>query len=169
MTTIDELRQQVRAHLATMDETPAAPVKIDGEALLNEIWAKIARNPPTGRRRQFVKGRDSDEQVAAPLVDKDTPKPAPVRRKMPTLAEEYARQQAAKPVQVRQQTAPRAYAVKRACVRSASDVTTRARNFFAKVRQTHGDRYDYKRAAYVNAHTKIVIGCPLHGDFEQEP
>jgi len=33
----------------------------------------------------------------------------------------------------------------------------------------HGDRYDYSKVAYVNAHTNVVIVCRLHGEYIQEP
>ncbi|GEM_PF-4145734 len=298
MATIEQLRRQVRASLAGMDETPAPPVQFDAKAYSDQLWAKIARNPPTGRR-QIVKGRD-DERATAPKPYTE-PKPAPKRRKIPTLADELARQQrkAAKEARQNAQEARQrldrfnaardllaarvsvrrtpcgllvelrkrqghkpltpdtlrilaagagvdeatarhvldsiaieyrrnqlhdrrfvlakfeavhgnVYDYSRVDYRGASvpvvigcrihgdfkqkpiahqqgngcpkcgnaakgaslrrtTHTARARKFFAKVRQVHGDRYDYSRAVYVNAHTKITIGCPVHGDFEQEP
>lgn len=33
----------------------------------------------------------------------------------------------------------------------------------------HGNKYDYSLAKYVNAKTKIIIICPIHGRFEQIP
>lgn len=41
--------------------------------------------------------------------------------------------------------------------------------FVARAVQIHGERYHYDKVVYVNAHTNIIIVCPLHGDFEQEP
>lgn len=38
-----------------------------------------------------------------------------------------------------------------------------------RARKVHGDRYDYSKVRYVNAHTKVVIICPIHGEFEQTP
>ncbi|WP_391487045.1 hypothetical protein [Leclercia tamurae] len=294
MTTIEQLRRQVRASLAGMDETPAPPVKIDAKAISDQLWAKIARNPPTGRR-QIVKGWEDDERVAAPQVDRDPPAPAPApapapkRRKIPSLAEEQARQQAQEARQrLEQFNAARDLLAARVSVRRtpcgllvelrkrqghkpltpdtlrilaagagvdeatarhvldsiaieyrrsqlqdrrfvlakfeavhgnvydysrvdyrgasvpvvigcrihgdftqrpsahqqgsrcpkcadaskgdslrSTTYTARARKFFAKIRQAHGDRYDYSRVEYVNAHTKITIGCPVHGFFEQ--
>lgn len=40
--------------------------------------------------------------------------------------------------------------------------------FIAEARQVHGDRYDYSRVNYVNAHSKVEILCPRHGSFWQE-
>ncbi|AXF58505.1 hypothetical protein DVA43_02500 [Leclercia sp. W6] len=95
MTTIEQLRRQVRQHLAPMDETPAdyvEPTPAEQKASYEAFWRKIERNPPTGRREK-IKGREDDARVSVPLVDK-APKPAPARRKMPKLAEEHAHQQA---------------------------------------------------------------------------
>lgn len=39
-------------------------------------------------------------------------------------------------------------------------------NGFKKI---HGNRYDYSNVIYINAHTKVKITCPEHGEFEQEP
>ena len=33
----------------------------------------------------------------------------------------------------------------------------------------HGNVYDYSKVVYVNAHTKVIIGCKDHGDFTQTP
>lgn len=41
--------------------------------------------------------------------------------------------------------------------------------FIARAKEIHGDRYDYSRIEYVNAHTYVTIGCKKHGFFEQEP
>jgi len=33
----------------------------------------------------------------------------------------------------------------------------------------HGKKYDYSKMNYINAHTKIIIVCPDHGEFSQTP
>ena len=33
----------------------------------------------------------------------------------------------------------------------------------------HGDTYDYSKSTYVNALTKVVIICKVHGEFQQTP
>ena len=33
----------------------------------------------------------------------------------------------------------------------------------------HGNKYNYDKVIYKNAKTKIIITCPIHGDFEQFP
>jgi len=36
-------------------------------------------------------------------------------------------------------------------------------------RKVHNDLYDYKVDTYINTSTKMVIGCKIHGEFEQTP
>lgn len=36
-------------------------------------------------------------------------------------------------------------------------------------REVHGNKYDYSKSVYVNAHTKVCIICPDHGEFWQNP
>lgn len=33
----------------------------------------------------------------------------------------------------------------------------------------HGNKYDYSKVNYINAHTKVIIICKLHGEFRQVP
>lgn len=35
------------------------------------------------------------------------------------------------------------------------------------VKDVHNDFYNYDKTIYVHPHSKIIIGCPIHGDFEQ--
>lgn len=41
--------------------------------------------------------------------------------------------------------------------------------FIRKAKEVHGDKYDYSKVEYVNAHTKVCIICPEHGEFWQTP
>ena len=41
--------------------------------------------------------------------------------------------------------------------------------FIKRSKEIHGDKYDYSLVIYVNAKTKIIIICPVHGIFEQLP
>lgn len=47
--------------------------------------------------------------------------------------------------------------------------TTSFSSFLERARNIHGDKYDYSKSKYKNLKTKIVITCPIHGDFEQKP
>ena len=40
-------------------------------------------------------------------------------------------------------------------------------DFTEKASVLHNDRYDYSKADYKNNKSKIIIGCPLHGEFVQ--
>lgn len=44
---------------------------------------------------------------------------------------------------------------------------TKTEIFIEKARKIHGDKYDYSKAEYINAKTKICIICPKHGEFWQ--
>ncbi len=41
--------------------------------------------------------------------------------------------------------------------------------FIEKAKQVHGDKYDYSYVDYKNNKTKVLIICPIHGEFEQTP
>lgn len=41
--------------------------------------------------------------------------------------------------------------------------------FIEKIKEIHGDRYDYSLVNYVDNKTKIKIICKEHGEFEQSP
>lgn len=38
--------------------------------------------------------------------------------------------------------------------------------FIHKCKLTHGDRYMYDKTVYINSHTKVIVTCAKHGDFE---
>jgi len=41
--------------------------------------------------------------------------------------------------------------------------------FIEKSNITHNDKYNYSNVNYINAHTKVIIICPIHGKFMQTP
>ena len=41
--------------------------------------------------------------------------------------------------------------------------------FIAKSNLVHKNKYDYSKSKYVDARTKVVIICPIHGEFLQVP
>ena len=41
--------------------------------------------------------------------------------------------------------------------------------FINDSRKIHGNKYDYSKAEYINARTKVCIICPEHGEFWQKP
>ncbi|HBM2815661.1 TPA: hypothetical protein LU109_003571 [Enterobacter hormaechei subsp. xiangfangensis] len=38
-----------------------------------------------------------------------------------------------------------------------------------RFRATHGDHYDYSRVIYRTMSRNVIIGCPVHSWFQQEP
>lgn len=41
----------------------------------------------------------------------------------------------------------------------------RKERFITKAKENHGDKYDYSKIEYIDAHTKVCIICPKHGEF----
>ena len=41
--------------------------------------------------------------------------------------------------------------------------------FIIEAQKIHRDKYDYSKVEYKNAHTKVCIICPEHGEFWQKP
>ena len=41
--------------------------------------------------------------------------------------------------------------------------------FIEEAKKIHGNKYDYSKVEYVDAHTKVCIICPIHGEFWQKP
>lgn len=44
-----------------------------------------------------------------------------------------------------------------------------ANEFFKKANEKHNNKFDYSKFKYINAKTKSVIICPIHGDYLQDP
>ena len=45
----------------------------------------------------------------------------------------------------------------------------KTQDFIDKANKKHGFRYDYTRTDYVRSSAPVVIGCGVHGFFEQMP
>src|SRR5581483_6407391 len=41
--------------------------------------------------------------------------------------------------------------------------------FIKKARKVHGNKYDYSKVNYLGWNKKIIIICPIHGEFQQSP
>lgn len=54
-------------------------------------------------------------------------------------------------------------------VRAAKSKFITLEEFLDRVKKVHGDRYDYSKVSYIDNSTKIIIICPLHGEFSQDP
>jgi hypothetical protein len=44
-----------------------------------------------------------------------------------------------------------------------------SKSFAKKGRETHEIVYDYSKVTYINTYTPVIISCPEHGDFKQQP
>lgn len=41
--------------------------------------------------------------------------------------------------------------------------------FIEKSTEIHSGKYDYSKVIYINTNSKVIISCPIHGDFLQTP
>lgn len=64
---------------------------------------------------------------------------------------------------------PRCAQVEAAKVRSKTKIARTTKNFESRCRVVHGDKYDYSKVLYESNMTKVVIVCPVHGEFAQAP
>ncbi len=55
------------------------------------------------------------------------------------------------------------------CPICAGNIKLSTDEFVEKARKIHGDKYIYDKVNYVNNSTKVIITCPIHGEFEQVP
>ena len=42
-------------------------------------------------------------------------------------------------------------------------------DFVREAKEIHGDKYNYNKVIYKHSKEKVIITCPIHGDFEQIP
>lgn len=54
-------------------------------------------------------------------------------------------------------------------IKRAKSKTNTNEKFIQKAKNVHGDKYDYSKINYINNKTKILIICPVHGEFEITP
>jgi len=55
------------------------------------------------------------------------------------------------------------------CLKCGGKNCSNTEEFIKKVKQIHGDKYNYSKVNYVNANNNIIIICSIHGEFEQSP
>lgn len=79
MPTIEQLRRQVRAHLATMDETPSDPGAMEAIQRHNDqLWQRVVMYG-IKRKRQVIAGRNLDALEDAQPDEEPAPPPRPFR------------------------------------------------------------------------------------------
>ena len=64
---------------------------------------------------------------------------------------------------------PNSHLNKNGCPVCANNTLFTTEQFIKKAREIHGNKYDYSKTNYINAHTKVCIICPEHGEFWQLP
>ena len=55
------------------------------------------------------------------------------------------------------------------CIKCAGKAKLTTKEWVIKAAEHHGDLYDYSKVNYVNARTKVEIGCKIHGFFKLTP
>lgn len=55
------------------------------------------------------------------------------------------------------------------CAEELHSEKLRSKDFVARARKTHGNKYDYSKVEYKNNSEKVCIICPKHGEFWQGP
>ena len=55
------------------------------------------------------------------------------------------------------------------CPKCSNNYSPTKEEWVAEARKVHGDKYDYSKAEYVDAKTKVCIICPEHDEFWQMP
>lgn len=65
--------------------------------------------------------------------------------------------------------APGVHMQGKGCPKCGGKMHLSTEEFVAKAKEVHGDKYDYSKVVYKNNKAKVIIICPIHGDFKQTP
>jgi len=55
------------------------------------------------------------------------------------------------------------------CIKCCGSEKKSNASFIDKSNKIHNNKYTYSNCNYINNNTKVIITCPVHGDFEQLP
>ena len=55
------------------------------------------------------------------------------------------------------------------CPECAKNKNKTTEQFIEEAKKIHGDKWIYTNSIYINNHTKLLITCPIHGDFPITP
>ncbi len=64
---------------------------------------------------------------------------------------------------------PNSHLMGRGCPTCAGHKKKTLEDFIAQARLVHGDKYSYDKVVYKNDSTKVIVTCPIHGDFSITP
>ena len=62
---------------------------------------------------------------------------------------------------------PRHHLTQEGCPKCSNKFRPTTIDWIQKAKSLHGDKYDYSKVIYINNYTKVIIICPIHGEFEQ--
>lgn len=57
----------------------------------------------------------------------------------------------------------------RGCPKCGGTAKKSTQQFIEQAKSKHNNKYSYDKTIYVNDRTKVIITCPIHGDFLQSP
>ena len=55
------------------------------------------------------------------------------------------------------------------CQKCSGKTKLTTEEFIEKANKVHNNKYNYSKTKYINKKTKVIIICPIHGEFEQTP
>lgn len=55
------------------------------------------------------------------------------------------------------------------CIKCSHIYSPTTEEWIESAKEVHGDRYNYSKVKYTRSEDKVIITCPIHGDFEQIP
>jgi len=64
---------------------------------------------------------------------------------------------------------PNAHLMGRGCSICSKNKILTTEEFIIRAKKIHNDKYNYNKVNYKNYDTKVIITCPIHGDFLQIP
>jgi hypothetical protein len=56
---------------------------------------------------------------------------------------------------------------KQGCPKCGGTIRKTTNQFIIDSRKIHGNKFDYSKVIYINCESKVIIICPIHGDYEQ--
>lgn len=57
----------------------------------------------------------------------------------------------------------------RGCPKCGKNYTPTTEEFIDRLKEVNGDRYTYEKTIYKSTHEPVILTCPIHGDFINEP
>lgn len=54
-------------------------------------------------------------------------------------------------------------------IKTGSKIKSNTKDFIIKALEIHRDKYDYSKVNYTHSQEKVIIICPTHGEFTQQP